>query len=114
MLQIVQNISTDGKSDLTFTIPKEDLNKTVKILQQNKVKLNYRHLLQDDRIALISIIGAGMKTETGVASRMFKCLSRSKINISMITTSEIKISCVIDKNKCKSAVQALHKEFKLS
>ena len=111
---IVQNISTDGKSDLTFTIPKEDLNKTVKILQQNKVKLNYRHLLQDDRIALISIIGAGMKTETGVASRMFKCLSRSKINISMITTSEIKISCVIDKNKCKSAVQALHKEFKLS
>tara|TARA_B100001029_G_C15063451_1_gene460834 strand:- start:2162 stop:3385 length:1224 start_codon:yes stop_codon:yes gene_type:complete len=111
---IVQNISTDGQSDLTFTIPREDLNKTVRILQKNKSRLNYTSLLQDEKIALISIIGAGMKTETGVASRMFKCLSRSRINISMITTSEIKISCVIDKNKCKAAVQALHKEFKLA
>ena len=110
---IVQNISTDGKTDLTFTIPKEDLNKTVKILEKNKSKLGYRELIKDEKIALISIIGAGMKTHTGIATRMFKSLSKSKINISMITTSEIKISCVINKSKCKAAVKSLHKEFKL-
>ena len=110
---IVQNISTDGQTDLTFTIPKEDINKTVKILEKNKSKLGYRELIKDEKIALISIIGAGMKTHTGIATRMFKSLSKSKINISMITTSEIKISCVINKSKCKAAVKSLHKEFKL-
>ncbi len=110
---IVQNISTDGKTDLTFTIPKEDLNKTVRILEKNKSKLGYRELIKDEKIALISIIGAGMKTHTGIATRMFKSLSKSKINISMITTSEIKISCIINKSKCKAAVKSLHKEFKL-
>jgi len=110
---IVQNISTDGKTDLTFTIPKEDLNKTVKILEKNKSKLAYRKLIKDEQIALISIIGAGIKTHTGIATRMFKSLSKSKINISMITTSEIKISCVINTSKCKSAIKSLHREFNL-
>ncbi|NSW88488.1 aspartate kinase [bacterium] len=110
---IVQNISIDNKTDLTFTIPKDDLNKTVKILKSNKSKINYREIIQDKEIALISIVGAGMKTHTGIATRMFDTLSNAKINISMISTSEIKISCVINQSKCKKAIQYLHKEFKL-
>ena len=110
---IVQNISTDNKTDLTFTIPKDDLNKTVKILKSNKSKINYREIIQDKEIALISIVGAGMKTHTGIATRMFDTLSKAKINISMISTSEIKISCVINQSKCKKAIQYLHKEFRL-
>ena len=110
---IVQNISTNKKTDLTFTIPKDDLNKTVKILKSNMTKINHKKIIQDKNIALISIVGAGMKTHTGIATRMFDSLSKSKINISMISTSEIKISCVIEQTKCKKAIQSLHKEFKL-
>ena len=110
---IVQNISTDNKTDLTFTIPKVDLNKTLKILKTNRAKLNYDKLIENKDIALISIVGAGMKTHTGVATKMFDTLSKSRINISMISTSEIKISCVIDQSKCKKAIKSLHKEFKL-
>ena len=110
---IVQNISTEGETDLTFTIPKEDLNKTFKILRENSSKLSYYKLIKDEKIALISIVGAGMKTHTGIATRMFTSLAKSKINISMISTSEIKISCVINKNSCKKAISSLHKEFGL-
>ena len=110
---IVQNISTNNKTDLTFTIPKDDLNKTVKILKSNMSKINYKKIIQDKDIALISVVGAGMKTHTGVATKMFNALSKAKINISMISTSEIKISCVINQSKCKSAIESLHKEFNL-
>ena len=110
---IVQNISTNNKTDLTFTVPKDDLNKTVKILKTKSAKINYKEIIQNKDIALISIVGAGMKTHTGVATRMFDALSKSKINITMISTSEIKISCVIDQRKCKKAIESLHKEFKL-
>ena len=110
---IVQNISTNNKTDLTFTVPKDDLNKTVKILKTKSTKINYKEIIENKDIALISIVGAGMKTHTGVATRMFDALSKSKINITMISTSEIKISCVIDQRKCKKAIESLHKEFKL-
>jgi|TARA_B100001540_G_scaffold144552_1_gene128231 aspartate kinase len=110
---IVQNISTNNKTDLTFTVPKDDLNKTVKILKTKSAKINYKEIIENKDIALISIVGAGMKTHTGVATRMFDALSKSKINITMISTSEIKISCVIDQRKCKKAIESLHKEFKL-
>jgi len=110
---IVQNISTEGETDLTFTVPKEDLNKTFKILRENKSKLSYKKLIKDEKIALISIVGAGMKIHTGIATRMFTSLAKSKINISMISTSEIKISCVINQTSCKKAVSSLHKEFGL-
>ena len=110
---IVQNISTNNKTDLTFTVPKDDLNKTVKILKTKSAKINYKEIIEKKDIALISIVGAGMKTHTGVATRMFDALSKSKINITMISTSEIKISCVIDQRKCKKAIESLHKEFKL-
>ena len=110
---IVQNISTNNKTDLTFTVPKDDLNKTVKILKTKSAKINYKEIIENKDIALISIVGAGMKTHTGVATRMFDALSKSKINITMISTSEIKISCVIDQRKCKKAIESFHKEFKL-
>ena len=110
---IVQNISTNNKTDLTFTVPKDDLKKTVKILKTKSAKINYKEIIENKDIALISIVGAGMKTHTGVATRMFDALSKSKINITMISTSEIKISCVIDQRKCKKAIESLHKEFKL-
>ena len=110
---IVQNISTNNKTDRTFSVPKDDLNKTVKILKTKSAKINYKEIIENKDIALISIVGAGMKTHTGVATRMFDALSKSKINITMISTSEIKISCVIDQRKCKKAIESLHKEFKL-
>tara|TARA_B100001989_G_C24534727_1_gene463672 strand:+ start:593 stop:1816 length:1224 start_codon:yes stop_codon:yes gene_type:complete len=110
---IVQNISTQGETDLTFTVPKEDVNKTVKILKENKSKLTYSDLIKDEKIALISIVGAGMKIYTGVATRMFTALAKAKINITMISTSEIKISCVINKSACKKAIKGLHREFNL-
>ncbi len=110
---VVQNISSNGKeTDLTFTIKKEDLNKTKKIIQENKT-INYRKLLFEKGVSKISIIGVGMITTPGVTFRMFQTLANKKINIKVISTSEIKISVLIDKKNTKKALIALHKEFKL-
>ena len=110
---VVQNISANGKeTDLTFTIKTEDLNKTKKIIQENK-SINYRKLLFEKNVSKISVIGVGMITTPGVTFRMFQTLSKKKINIQVISTSEIKISVLIDKNDTKKALVALHKEFKL-
>jgi len=111
---VVQNISANGKeTDLTFTIKTEDLNKTKKIIQQNK-KINYRKLMFEKNVAKISIIGVGMITTPGVTFRMFQTLANKKINIKVISTSEIKISVLIDKKDIKKALISLHKEFKLN
>ena len=110
---VVQNISPNGKeTDLTFTIKTEDLNKTRKILQENK-NINYRKLLFEKGVSKISIIGVGMITTPGVTFRMFQTLANKKINIKVISTSEIKISVLIDKKDTQKALIALHKEFKL-
>ena len=110
---VVQNISANGKeTDLTFTIKTEDLNKTKKIIQQNK-KINYRKLLFERNVAKISVIGVGMITTPGVTFRMFKTLANKGINIKVISTSEIKISVLIDKKNINKALISLHKEFKL-
>ena len=110
---VVQNISPNGKeTDLTFTIKTEDLNKTRKILQENK-NINYRKLLFEKGVSKISIIGVGMITTPGVTFRMFQTLANKKINIKVISTSEIKISVLIDKKNTQKALIALHKEFKL-
>ena len=109
---VVQNISANGKeTDLTFTIKSEDLNKTKKIIQQNK-NINFRKLIFEKGVSKISIIGVGMITTPGVTFRMFQSLAKKKINIQVISTSEIKISVLIDKNTQKALI-ALHKEFKL-
>ena len=111
---VVQNISANGReTDLTFTIKTEDLNKTKKIIQENN-NINYRKLLFEKEVSKISVIGVGMITTPGVTFRMFQALAKKKINIKVISTSEIKISVLIDKKNIKKALFALHKEFRLS
>ena len=110
---VVQNISANGKeTDLTFTIKSDDLNKTRKITHSNK-KINFKELLFDKNVSKVSIIGVGMITTPGVTYRMFQALAKYKINIQVISTSEIKISVLINKKNIKKAIYALHKEFKL-
>ena len=110
---VVQNISPNGKeTDLTFTIKAESLNKTKKIIESNK-NINFRKLILKKGVSKISIIGVGMITTPGVTFRMFQALADKKINIQVISTSEIKISVLIDKKNTRKALMALHKEFKL-
>ena len=111
---VVQNISANGKeTDLTFTIKSDDLSKTKKIIMQNK-KINFRDLIFDKNVSKVSIIGVGMVTTPGVTYRMFQSLANHKINIQVISTSEIKISVLIDKKNVRKAISSLHKEFKLN
>ena len=110
---VVQNISPNGKeTDLTFTIKTEDLSKTKKIIKDNK-KINFRKVLFERGVSKVSIIGVGMISTPGVTFRMFQALAIKKINIKVISTSEIKISVLIDKKNTKKALTILHKEFKL-
>jgi aspartate kinase len=110
---VVQNISANGKeTDLTFTIKTEDLKKTQKIIKANN-SIKFRKLLLKKDVSKISVIGVGMITTPGVTYRMFQTLANKKINIQVISTSEIKISVLIDKKNTKKALIALHNEFKL-
>ena len=110
---VVQNISANGKeTDLTFTIKNEDLNRTKKIIKSN-IAINFRKMIFDKNVSKISIIGVGMVTTPGVTYRMFQTLADKKINIQVISTSEIKISVLINKKDIKKALSALHKEFNL-
>ena len=110
---VVQNISLNSKeTDLTFTIKSEDLKKTEKIIKQNK-KISFREFTHDNNVSKISIIGVGMITTPGITYRMFQALASKKINIMVISTSEIKISVLISIKHVKKAIVALHKEFKL-
>jgi Aspartokinases len=110
---VVQNISSNGReTDLTFTIKNDDLNKTKKIVNENK-NINFKKLIFDKNVSKISIIGVGMVTTPGVTFRMFQALANQKINIQVISTSEIKISVLVDKKNIRKAISALHKEFKL-
>ena len=110
---VVQNISANGKeTDLTFTIKSDEIYKTERIIKNNK-KIHFRNLLITKNVSKVSIVGVGMITTPGVTFRMFQALANKKINIEVISTSEIKISVLINKKYIKKAVQALHKEFKL-
>ena len=110
---VVQNISPNGKeTDLTFTVKNEDIIKTEKLLKKNK-KIKFKSVLIKKNVSKLSIIGVGMITTPGVTYRMFKALAENKINIQVISTSEIKISVLIDRKLIKKAVNALHKEFDL-
>ncbi len=110
---VVQNISANGKeTDLTFTIKAEDLNRTKKIIKENK-SINLKKILFQKEVSKISIIGVGMITTPGVTFRMFQALANKKINIQVISTSEIKISVLINKKDVKKALVTLHKEFML-
>jgi len=110
---VVQNISLNSKeTDMTFTIKSEDLKKTEKIIKHNK-KISFRKLSHDSNVSKVSIIGVGMITTPGITYRMFQALASKKINIMVISTSEIKISVLISSKHAKKAIAALHKEFKL-
>ena len=110
---VVQNISQNGKdTDLTFTIKSDDLKKTEKLIKQNK-SISYKKLSFDKNLSKVSIIGVGMITTPGITYRMFQALASKKINILVISTSEIKISVLVSSKNVKKAIAALHKEFKL-
>jgi len=111
---VIQNTSLDGKTaNITFTIKQEDLKKTLSIIEKDKEKLNYNKITHDDKLAKVSIIGAGMISSPGVTHRMFRALADEKINILAISTSEIKISVLIREDFTQKAVKRLHKEFGL-
>ena len=111
---VVQNISLNGKeTDLTFTIQSQDVKKTEKLIKSNK-KISFRKLNCDNNVSKVSIIGVGMITTPGITYRMFQALASKKINIMVISTSEIKISVLISNKFIKKAIAVLHKEFKLN
>jgi aspartate kinase len=110
---IIQNISRKGYTDLSFTVPIEQLNRARQVMNEIVKNVKARGAIFNNDIAKISIVGVGMKSHSGVAAKMFGALALKKINIDMISTSEIKISCVINKKHGESAVKALHKAFGL-
>ncbi len=110
---IVQNTSEDGITDLTFTVPKSDFLKTMKLVSRVAEEIKAEKVLGDEDIAKVSVIGVGMRTHAGVAMKMFETLAAENINVMMISTSEIKVSCVIEEKYTELAVRVLHKAFGL-
>ncbi len=110
---IVQTSRTDGKADLTFTVPKTDYKQTMEIVKNIASELSAEKVEGDEKIAKVSIVGAGMRIHPGVATKMFETLANHGINIIMISTSEIKISCIIEEKYTELAVRALHEAFEL-
>ena len=111
---IVQNISRDGYTDLSFTVPRSDYQRAVAALEEAARQVGAQGIVHDERVAKVSIVGVGMRSHAGVAARMFSALAREGINIQMISTSEIAISCVIEDKYAELAVRALHDAFALS
>ena len=111
---IVQNISAaDQTTDMTFTLPRDDLDHTVKLLEDAKDKLAYRDLVYDASVAKVSVVGVGMRSHAGVAQKMFSTLAERGINIQVISTSEIKVSVLIDEEYTELAIRALHAAYGL-
>lgn len=110
---IVQNVSKDGTTDISFTVPLSDLKNALDVLEKNKSVLQFAQVVGDKHISKVSVIGNGMRTHSGVAAQTFQALAKENINIQMISTSEIKISCVIDEKYTELAVRILHDAFKL-
>ncbi len=110
---IIQNQSVDGKTDFTFTVSRNEYNKALDVLNSQKGEIGFATLIGDAKVSKISVVGVGMRSHVGVASQMFRTLSEEGINIMMISTSEIKISVLIDEKYMELAVRALHKAFEL-
>ncbi len=110
---IIQNVGESGTNDISFTVSKEDLDDALQVTEGAAKELNAREVRHDRNIAKISVVGVGMRSHAGVASTMFRALAKNNINIEMISTSEIKISCVIREDDVDRAVQAIHEEFEL-
>ncbi|MEI8011064.1 MAG: aspartate kinase [Candidatus Omnitrophota bacterium] len=110
---IVQNVGHTNKTDISFTVPKSDLVKALKAAEDVASKIGAANILHEKNVARVSIVGSGMRSHNGIAARMFEALADAKINIGMIATSEISISCIIALDKADAAVKALHKSFNL-
>ena len=110
---IVQNIGQDGTTDFTFTVGRNDYERSLEILNAQAKELGARKVEGDNKIAKISLVGVGMRSHAGIASRMFQALATEGINIRMISTSEIKISVVVDEKYLELGVRALHEAFHL-
>lgn len=110
---IVQNISNNNLTDMTFTVPTADFKRSIEITKKVAKKLKAGDVIYDDKISKVSIVGIGMKTHSGVAQQTFNTLAEEGINIMMISTSEIKISCVIEEKYTELAIRSLHESFKL-
>jgi len=110
---IIQNVSRTGSTDVSFTVVASDLGKTIKLIKKVSKKVGAGEVIFNKDIAKVSVVGIGMRSHSGVAARMFKALATKKINIEMISTSEIKISCVVKKKKGEEAMRVLHKAFNL-
>ena len=112
---IIQNIGQDGLTDFTFTVHKTDMTKTLDILNKKvKAHVKAREISGNNKIAKLSIVGVGMRSNVGVASKMFRTLAEEGINISTISTSEIKISVILEEKSLNKAVRSLHKAFNLA
>lgn len=110
---IVQNASIHNIADLSFTVARGDLDKAMEVTRSIAVSLGARECVSNAKLAKVSIIGTGMQNTPGYAAKMFSTLSAGNINIQLITTSEIRITCIIDEAEAKEAVRALHKAFEL-
>ena len=110
---VIQNVSSDQKTtDITFTVKRDDVSKTKQILKDNK-NIKYKEIIQNDKVAKVSIVGAGMVSTPGVTYKMFRALSDENINILAISTSEIKLSVIIDEDDTLNAIKKLHTTFDL-
>jgi aspartate kinase len=110
---IVQNVGADNTTDFTFTVHRNDFRKALPILEKTAQEIGARQVIGDEKIAKVSLVGVGMRSHAGVASKMFGVLAKENINIQMISTSEIKISVVVEEKYMELAVRALHTAFDL-
>ena len=110
---IIQNKTETGKTDLSFTVFKSELNRAIKTVEKISDEVGADRVSCDKNISKLSIVGIGMRSHTGIASKMFTALAKKKINIDMISTSEIKVSCVVSGDKGKEALRAVHAAFNL-
>ena len=110
---IIQNTRAEGQTDLTFTVPKDNFKKALEIEKKIAAEIEAENVFGDEKIAKVSVIGVGMKDHSGVASKMFAALAKENINIMMISTSEIRISCIIEEKYTELAVRVLHSDFEL-
>lgn len=111
---IIQNVSEGGKNDISFTVIDEDFDKAIKISKQFQEEYKATNVIWDKSVAKVSVVGVGMRSHSGVACLMFQALADNDINIDMISTSEIKISCIIPLEKADIAVKSIHEAFHLS
>ena len=108
---IIQNKTQTHTTDLSFTVFKNELTRALSVVKETAKEIGAREVVCDEDIAKVSAVGVGMRSHSGIAAKMFAALARKKINIQMISTSEIRISCIVDGRKGKTAARAIHKEF---